>query len=205
MIVFGGNTATQTFSDVWVLTNANGLGGTPAWVQLAPAGKAAAGVESASAVYDPANNIMTVFGGANLSLTATTNGVWTLSHANGLGGKPRWANIVAPGAAGSPGGRYGHTAVYDTANNRMIVFGGAPFSQAEAPNGFNDTWVLKFANGVGGTPVWTQLKPGGYLPDKRWEHTAVYDAVNNRMLVFAGDYSDPVYYMVWILTDANGL
>ncbi len=99
MIVFGGNTATQTFSDVWVLTNANGLGGTPAWVQLAPAGKAAAGVESASAIYDPANNIMTVFGGANLSLTAATNGVWTLSNANGVGGKPRWANIVAPGAA----------------------------------------------------------------------------------------------------------
>ncbi len=65
--------------------------------------------------------------------------------------------------------------------------------------------MLTFANGVGGVPVWTQLKPGGYLPDKRWEHTAVYDAANNRMLVFAGDYADPVYYMVWILTDANGL
>lgn len=205
MIVFGGNTATQTFSDVWVLTNANGLGGTPAWTQVAPLGKTATGVESASAVYDPVNNIMTVFGGANLALTATTNGVWTLSHANGLGGTPRWTNIVAPGAAGSPGSRNGHTAVYDSTNNRMIVFGGAPFKQAEAPNGFNDTWVLAFANGIGGAPAWTQLKPSGTLPDKRWLHTGVYDAVNNRMLVFAGEYADPVYYLVWILSDANGL
>lgn len=205
MIIFGGNTATQTFSDVWVLTDANGLGGTPAWMQLAPAGKTAAGVESPSAVYDPVNNIMTVFGGANLALTATTNGVWTLSHANGMGGTPRWTNIVAPGAAGSPGSRYGHTAVYDAASNRMIVFGGAPFKEAEAPNGFNDTWVLTNANGLGGTPVWTQQKPGGPLPDKRWLHSGVYDAVNNRMLVFAGEYADPVYYLVWILSDANGL
>ena len=205
MVVFGGNTATQVFSDVWVLTNANGLGGSPAWIQLAPVGRTAAGVESASAVYDPVNNIMTVFGGANLALTATTNGVWTLSHANGLGGTPRWSNIVAPGAAGSPGGRYGHSAVYDVTNNRMIVFGGAPFSEAEAPNGFNDTWVLTFANGSGGTPAWTQLKPSGPLPDKRWLHTGVYDADNNRMLVFAGEYADPVYYLVWILSDANGL
>jgi hypothetical protein len=32
----------------------------------------------------------------------THNAVWTLSHANGLGGTPQWTNIVANGAAGSP-------------------------------------------------------------------------------------------------------
>jgi hypothetical protein len=206
MIVFGGLglDGEQLFSDLWVLTNANGMGGTPAWIQLTPAGSLTADVESPSAVYDPVNNIMTLFGGANLAENASTNGVWTLSHANGLGGKPRWTNIVAPGTAGSPPRRYGHTAVYDSANNRMIIFGGAPAPDTEGI-GFNDAWVLTYANGLGGTPAWTQLKPAGTPPATRWEHTAVYDAVNNRMLVFAGDLADPVYYVVWILSEANGL
>jgi hypothetical protein len=206
MIVFGGlgSDGEQLFSDLWVLTNANGLGGTPAWIQLTPTGTLTADVELSSAVYDPVNNIMTLFGGANLAETASTNGVWTLSHANGLGGHPRWTNIVAPGAAGSPPRRYGHTAVYDAADNRMIVFGGAPAPDPDGI-GFNDVWVLAYANGLGGTPAWTKLKPTGTPPATRWEHTAVYDAVNNRMLVFAGDLADPVYYLVWILTGANGL
>jgi galactose oxidase-like protein/Kelch motif protein len=206
MTVFGGLglNGEQLFSDVWVLTHANGIGGTPAWIQLTPAGSLTADVELSSAVYDPVNNIMTLFGGANLAENASTNGVWTLSHANGLGGRPRWTNIVAPGAAGSPARRYGHTAVYDAANNRMIVFGGAP---APDPDdiGFNDVWVLTYANGLGGTPAWTKLKPSGTPPATRWQHTAVYDAVNNRMLAFAGDLSDPQYYLAWILSDANGL
>ena len=206
MIVFGGlgMDGEQLFSDVWVLTNANGLGGTPAWIQLTPAGSLTADVESSSAIYDPVNNIMTLFGGANLAETSATNGVWTLSHANGLGGRPRWTNIVASGAPGSPSRRYGHTAVYDAGDNRMIIFGGAPAPDAGGI-GFNDAWVLTYANGLGGTPAWTELKPTGTPPGTRWEHTAVYDAANNRMLVFAGDLADPVYYLVWILTNANGL
>jgi hypothetical protein len=206
MIVFGGLGADgeQLFSDLWVLTNANGLGGTPAWIQLTPGGSLTADVELSSAVYDPVNNIMTLFGGANLAESASTNGVWTLSHANGLGGHPRWTNIVAPGAAGSPPRRYGHTAVYDEANNRMIVFGGAP-APDPAAIGFNDVWVLAYANGLGGTPAWTKLKPSGTPPATRWQHTAVYDAVNNRMLAFAGDLADPVYFVAWILSGANGL
>jgi len=42
----------------------------------------------------------------------------------------------------------------------------------------------------------TQLKPAGVLPDKRWERTVVYDAINNRM-------ADPVYYLGWIPSEAH--
>jgi hypothetical protein len=48
LIVFGGCVGgmfcecsaapVQVFNDVWVLTNANGLGGTPAWLELTPTG-----------------------------------------------------------------------------------------------------------------------------------------------------------------------
>jgi len=35
MIVFSGGNHDTVSPDVWVLTNANGLNGTPAWIQLA--------------------------------------------------------------------------------------------------------------------------------------------------------------------------
>ena len=205
MIVYGGTSASTVYTDVFVLSHANGLGGTPVWKQLAPGGTPPLGAWLASAVYDPGSNTMTVFGGENSSGTADTNGVWTLSNANGLGGTPQWTNIVADSAAGSPAQRSGHSAVYDAAHDRMIIFGGLAFSGPRSESGFNDVWVLTYANGVGGTPAWTQLKPTGLAPGTRCEHTAVYDAASNQMMIFAGINQDPVYYVVWVLSSANGL
>ena len=111
-----------------------------------------------------------------------------------------WTNIVANGAAGSPAKRESPAAVYDVANNRMIIFGGGPLFGGS----FNDVWVLANANGLG-TPAWTKLRPTGVLPGTRFFHTAVYDAINNLMMVFAGDNDEAVYFVTWVLSDANGL
>ena len=200
MIVFGGGQPYLT--DVWVLKNANGLGGTPAWTKLSPTGGTPSGVDAGTAVYDPSNNIMTVFAGLNVGGTAGTNGVWRLLHANGRGGTPRWTNIVANGAAGSPAKREGCSAVHDAANNRMIVFGGGVFPGTRS---FNDVWVLTNANGIGGTPAWTQLKPAGLPPGTRYFQTAVYDRVNNQMIIFAGNNAEAIYFVPWVLSGANGL
>jgi hypothetical protein len=203
MIIFGGSNATQLFYDVWVLSNANGLGGTPAWTRLSPNGGPPSNVAAASAVYDPNNNIMMVFGGiTNITFTGFSNAVWTLSHANGLGGTPQWTNIVANGAAGSPARRALLAATYDAANNRMTIFGGEVSSAIGATN---DVWVLAGANGLGGTPTWTRLTPAGIPPGTRAEHTAVYDAANNLMIIFAGENLDSQHYITWVLSDANGL
>lgn len=209
LIVFGGSYGPVILSDVWVLSHANGLGGTPAWTQLSPEGSPPPGGYGASAVYDAANHIVTIFGGYTLSSKSPLgfmlfNGVWTLSHANGLGGKPQWTNIVSNGAAGSPGRRDGHTAVYDSASNRMIVFGGGTDTPGEEPC-YNDVWVLAFANGLGGSPEWTQLHPTGLTPGRRAAHSAIYDPANNRMVIFAGGSDDAQFYSPWILTGANGL
>ena len=135
-----------------------------------------------------------------MQLTADTNGVWTLSHANGVGGTPQWTNIVANGAAGSPAKRESPTAVYDVANNRMIILGGGPLSGGS----FNDVWVLTNANGLG-TPAWTKLRPTSVLPGTRYFTSAVYDAINNQMMVFAGTNDEAAYLVTWVLSDANGL
>jgi hypothetical protein len=65
MTIFGGgnNGIMDIPNDVWVLTNANGLGGQPKWIQLFPAGNLPAARENEAATYDPASNAMTIFGG----------------------------------------------------------------------------------------------------------------------------------------------
>jgi len=209
MIVFGGQDGSafgcSTYPDVWVLSNANGLGGTPTWTQLSPTGGPAPGQYGASAVYDPVSNRMVVFGGMGFvgaSCQVTTNAVWVLTNANGNSGTPAWINLIAEGAAGSPPARFFHTAVYDTSDNRMIVFAGAV-----ANDYLNDVWALANATGLGRTPTWTQLSPSGGLPATRSGHGAVFDTATKRMTIFAGNHYNGVDYPTlndtWVLTVAS--
>lgn len=199
MIVFGGsNCAKSVFNDVWVLSNANGQGGTPAWTKLVPSGTAPNGRQSASAVYDSVNNVMTIYGGdANGSAFGD---VWTLSNANGSGGTPQWTQLSPTGTA--PMARTGVSAIYDSVHDRMTVFGG--FYKTVT---LTDTWVLTFANGIGGTPAWVKLTPTGTAPSLGY-YSAVYDSTANAMYVFAGSSSASKLSgddHAFILSNANGI
>jgi hypothetical protein len=87
MILFGGQPGyclgCGGFNDVWVLENANGLTGTPQWVQLAPNGGPPANRNNQVAVYDSANNNMIMFGGAGDIGVGILSDTWVLSNANG--------------------------------------------------------------------------------------------------------------------------
>lgn len=118
-----------------------------------------------------------------------------------------WTQLSPSG--GPPGVRVNHSAVFNSTNNRMIVFGGLN-ADGVAHSGplFNDVWVLANADGLGGSSTWTQLSPTGGPPSARFTHSAVYDAVNNRMTVFAGDPNvgscGGAVNDVWVLTNADG-
>jgi len=196
MIVFGGEPSSN---DVWVLSNANGLEVTPAaWTQLSPTGAIPKRLGH-SAVYDTANNKMIIFGG-EMSLgvfSAILDDIWVLSNANGLGGTPTWTKLSPAGAIV---GREMHSAIYDAAHNRMVVFGGYTANLVLS----NDVWVLSNANGLGGTPAWTQLSPTGAISSRN-SHSAVYDTSTNRMTVFGGIANFMFVNDVWVLSNANGL
>src|SRR5947207_3050160 len=82
MIVFGGTDCAGNFySDLWILSNADGTTGTPNWTLAAPLGVGPSARSQATAVYDSTNNVMTVFAGGTVSTTAF-NDVFTLSNAN---------------------------------------------------------------------------------------------------------------------------
>jgi hypothetical protein len=141
---------------------------------------------------------MIVFGGRTDPSTIIFNDVWVLSNANGFG-TPSWSQLTPTGTL--PCARQDHTAIYDAASNRMVVFGGG----CSAPPEPNDVWVLSGANGLSGTLAWTQLTPGGAGPVGRGAHTAVYNVATNRMVIFGGNSSCCGSFSdVWVLTRANG-
>jgi hypothetical protein len=161
MVVFGGiNTA--LLGDVAVLS----LAGTPTWGAIPVHGVIPNPRHGHTAIYDPVRDQMVIFGGVGAILF---DDLWTLS----LSGTPTWTRIPA---TGGPSARTGHTAIYDPSQDRMIVFGGT--------NGVDlgDVWQLSLS----GLPTWSRLDAGGTPPAPRHAHTAVFDAVRNRMVVYGG-------------------
>ena len=82
MTIFGGNAGAASYTDVWVLVNANGYG-TPSWLRLAPTGKILPSARNSHAgACDPVDDIQMTFGGDNAD--AWFLGPWILTDANGL-------------------------------------------------------------------------------------------------------------------------
>ncbi len=104
------------------------------------------------------------------------DGVWTQFMPTG----------ALPTACGYP------SAVYDSAGDRILVFGGVVWATS-----FNDTWALS----LGGNPQWTQLAPSGPLPNTRHNHAAIYDPVGDRMIIFGGGrYHEGPWNDTWALS-----
>src|SRR5262245_50977907 len=115
--------------------------------------------------------------------------------------EPKTSSLISPGSVPSipnsvtsvqgtwilmdlpnpPSGRSDHSAIYDPVRNRLVVFGGYDGLRR------NDVWALSLA----GTPAWTELFPSGTPPSPRRGHTAIYDPVADRMVVFGGDDGSP--------------
>jgi hypothetical protein len=116
--------------------------------------------------YDSLRRRLLVFGGFPTYL----NDVWALDLAGGT-----WQPISAMGTPPSP--RYGSTAVYDVANDRLVIYGGFDgIAERE------DCWALSLS----APPTWTRLLPSGTSPPGRSFHVACYDAPRQRMVISGG-------------------
>jgi len=166
MVVFAGFDGAEGTNAVWQLT----LGDDPHWDSLLIGGLLPSKRLGQSAIYDPVRDRMLCFGGDDGGVLAD---VWALS----LGEPPTWSNLQPSGT--SPDTRRYHTAIYDPPRDRMIVFGGDHGLGAW----LNDVWSLWL------TPTlrWERMTPSGGPPASRYAHSAVYDPVRNRMLVFGGN------------------
>src|SRR2546422_4649056 len=123
-----------------------------------------------TSIYDPAGQCMIVFGGTN-GAGAFYSDTWRLS----LTDSPAWTPLTPEGP--TPPRRASHSAIYDPVRNRVLVFGGI------GPNGglvdLADVWSLSLSD-----TTWSQLQPSGEGPSARSSHSAIYDPVRDRMLIF---------------------
>jgi hypothetical protein len=175
----------------------------PSWISAAPSGTPPAARADASAIYNSTANQMIVFGGNTGPCSGTApslNDTWVLAGANGLAGTPAWAQVAAGGTL--PPGRAGHSAVYNSATDRMIVFAGD--SMACSSQKLNDVWVLSNASGAGGTPTWQSLTASGGPPPARSGHVAAYDQASNQMIVYGGAGASVNLTDLWVLSGADG-
>ena len=153
---------------------------------------------SQSAFYDSVTNGLFVFAGAHAG-TLFFNDYWEASDVIGSSNLT-WTQLLPKGT--KPSARWGHTGLYDSASNRMMVFAGA----TGASTCVNDYHVLEFANGQGGTVTWLTVVPSVTAPAIRTRHASVYDPSTNTLIIFGGFNCKSTYYNdVWILSNANDL
>jgi len=187
MIVFGGYTevgGTACLNDVYELS----LNGTPTWSPVTTSGQGPRERMGHTAILDPSQDRMVIFGGGAVCASSTFfNDTWTLT----LSGSPTWDSLAI---ASPPPARLRHSAIYDHALDRMVVCSGDT-SAFQAWPYFNDTWSLS----LGPTPHWTELQPSGTIPGSRTHHSALYDPIRGRMMVFGG-WAPNALDEVWMLT-----
>ncbi len=150
---------------VWSLS----LEGTPTWSEVASGGPGHRNGNTAT--YDPVRDRLLVIGGFDGERHRSDT--WALW----LEGSPRW-ELLLPDDAG-PQQLSDHSAVYDPVRDRLLCYGGGPWSGLPKEG----LWELPLS----GEPRWNPLEPAGERPPRRSGHTAVLDAEGERMLVFSGD------------------
>ena len=161
LVVFGGRT-TGSLGDTWIFDLSSS-----SWreVQTTPSPAPRHGY---TAIYDAPRMRIVIFGGQSPS--GFFNDVWAFDSEG-----ETWEELTVSGD--SPSTRYGTSAIFDAPRERMIISHGFT-SQGR----FDDTWAFDLT-----LNRWSDITPAsGSKPLKRCLHEAVYDATNDRMLLFGG-------------------
>jgi hypothetical protein len=137
------------------------------WVQLQPPGESPSPRLHHSLVWDDAEARVRLFGGR--SAGTPLNDLWSLNVDD-----PAWEQVQPGGPLPPP--RFGHNAVFDPRERRMVIFGG---QAGEAF--FNDLWAFTSQDNA-----WTEITPAGPAPAPRQGAGAALDAEAGRLYVTHG-------------------
>lgn len=190
LVVFGGDYWDGSYhflNDAWTLS----LAQDSVWTNVAPSTAAPAARSGQIAVYDPGRDSMLVSGGYFYDGAYDFfSDVWALA----LNGTPGWSPWAPAGQP--PPGRDQLASIIDPRSGQLVIFGG--YYQDGVAHYLNDVWTLSLSD----PPGWTALAAAGTPPAGRLGHSAIYDPVRNRMLVFGGYYYAAGYHYlndVWAL------
>jgi uncharacterized protein (TIGR03437 family) len=117
-------------------------------------------------VFDSVRRRLILFGGQAGGFFSDT---WAFDVSAG-----NWSQL-SPDDAG-PSRRYGHSAIYETSRDRIVISHG--FTDAGR---FDDTWAFDLK-----TNSWSNLSPSSNRPLRRCLHHASYDPTNSRMYLYGG-------------------
>jgi N-acetylneuraminic acid mutarotase len=179
VILFGGqgllgDSWTQ-FNDTWTYDPAANT-----WTRLTPTGDLPPAELVPYMVYDSASGKVILFGGNGANDAYYVNDTWAYDPTANT-----WTDLEP--AASPPPELCSFSMVYDSASDKVVLFGG---STGEVQS--NDTWAYDpTAN------TWTDLKPVGDLPPVRELHSMVYDSASGQVILFGG------VDRRWVVTDLN--
>jgi len=142
MVIYGGTSGSLYRNDAWGLSLA-----TLTWSRLASSGTSLPIGCDYSAVYDPTGHRMIVFGGQ----------AWPIVQQfqrRSVGVPPGFAQSWSCYDLGRRPRRSArrHTAIYDSAGQRMVVFGGENADGSGQRVLLDDVWALS----LNGVPAWTR-------------------------------------------------
>src|SRR5437667_301225 len=171
VILFGGSGNGDVFNDTWAYDfNLN------TWTDMDPAVRPPPRYEHAMA-YDLQSDRVILFSGYGLNGNYFDD-TWAYDfNAN------KWTDMDP---LGKPHGRYNHAMAYDSASDRVILFGGY-----DSGSNFNDTWAYDF-----NTNAWTDLDPPA-KPPVRSQHAMAYDSGSDRLIMFGGAGSSGYLNDTW--------
>ena len=129
-------------------------------------------------ILDTVRNRLLIAGGLPFT-------VWALPLDQPL----EWSQIACAGAP--PEVYTGASAIYDPLRDRLVVFGGLCTNGSPCNP---SVWTLS----LGGTPTWSTLAVAGG-PSARSGHSAIYDPVGDRMIVYGGQIGSSILGDVWSL------
>jgi hypothetical protein len=163
IIVFGGLGNQGFLNDLWSFDLS-----TSAWTKLEPTGGPPSPRRGHNAIYDPVRHQIAIWAGQGAGFF---NDTWTLNLTT-----LEWRNVTPPTR---PVSRYGSASVYDPVERRLVQFAGFTSESRR----FNDTQAFNLD-----TNTWTDLTPGS-RPGVRCLHTAAFDSVGRRMIMYGGQRS----------------
>ena len=160
LLMFGGQDSAAR-NDLWAFSLDR-----QDWTELNPPGARPPARFGHTATFDPVRRRLVIFGGQDSGFFSD---VWAYDIIRNT-----W-QLLSPDEAG-PSRRYGHSAIYEAARDRLVISHGFTTSGR-----FDDTWAFSLA-----TNTWQNLSPAGTRPLKRCLHHAVYDERNGQMLLYGG-------------------
>ena len=128
-------------------------------------------------VYDPILQKMILFGGAEETTGFNVfNDMWIFDPTSNI-----WIEI---NQAVKPSARSGHSMVYDSINQKTILFGG----WVENVGITSDTWIYDSQ-----TNQWTEVFPLNH-PSNRQDHSMYYDSNEQKVILFGGFRRSSSYF-----------